>query len=593
MIDDLHSAIGGSSDEDAQAWLNAEKPSLIILDQVEEAITHKVKKDANGKEPNDELLKFIKRVIEIFSLREAGSKARLILSFRKEYLAEIRNAFVAGIPPDTAPLVKDFWLERFDKKGIKQVVIGPTRVRALRDKYKITLAEEDLPTDIAHDIEDRDSPIATVLQIILNQLWKAAQAAAAEAKTESLVYSRALYKSLSNTDNPLHGFFSEQLAKLDPDAGGISNNDGLELDLLYEHTTALVTSTRRTLTDLKREYPQVPDLEQLLLRNKELYLLTDAADDPLAAAVDSGPATALAHDTLASVIRREFELSVQRGTRARRLLENCARGWTPDRTGDALDAADLGVVEKGLAHMRATTPDESRLVKASRNQRRIRLVALAAAILALAATGFWVRQRIREDQHNAAVLEAAREEASRQAAEQKKQNEEQARVDLWGRIQEAISNTSADLAADDGVMALVEALQARQLRVSFDQSWPGSEPSDHRIGENLFQALQTREVYRQKVGQAAFYLGDCAVALDGQNRPLLTTRQGKPYFGGFPLTADLTSASTTACDPVTRTVAFLKNQPNTPAFTFDPQPAIFLWSKGRVRTIPLRSCPVP
>ena len=545
LTDDLHKAIGGPSNEDARAWLTAAKPKLIILDQIEEAITH-----SDGS--TAELHAFITRVIEIFSLRGPDSTARLILSFRKEYLAEIRNALTVGTQEDAPPLEKDFWLERLDLAGIKQVVAGPTRLRALREKYKITLADEDLPADIAHDLEDRNSPIATILQIILNQLWKAAKA-----KGGDPVYTRALYKSLSNTDNPLQGFFDAQIVQLEPNSGGTVNNDGLELDFLYEHTTQLVTSKPQSLTDLQKAYPQITNLSQFIARNKELYLLTDAVQDAGPAAAP-GSGTALAHDTLAPVIRREFELSVQRGSRARRLLENRAREWPPGKSGDTLDAADLRVVEKGLAHMRAMTGDEQRLVAASR-KRNLRNSAIKAAVLIvlpLLLFGLLVSQVFAK----------------------------------WNDLEEANSNATRSLAANDGAIALAEALEAERLRTAWQLRFFPLKALDETIGENLFNALQTREVYREKIGHTALNLRDCAVALDEHNRPLFTTRNGKPTFDGFALPDGLSSTAPspgkTTCDPVSRTIAYLQNSPDAPKYGYKPEPFVFIWQKGSVSNMP-------
>ncbi len=209
--------------------------------------------------------------------------------------------------------------------------------------------------------------------------------------------------------------------------------------------------------------------------------------------------------------------------------------------------------------MRAMTGDEQRLVTASR-KRNLRNSAIKAAVLIvlpLLLFGLLVSQVFAK----------------------------------WNDLQEANSNATRSLAANDGVMALAEALQAERLRTSWQLRFFPLKALDETIGENLFNALQTREVYREKVNETALFLHDCSVALDEHNRPLFTIERGKPYFDGFPLPDGLASlalsAGSTACDSVSRTIAFIQNFPNTAKYDNKPEPFIFIWQKGKVRSIPV------
>ncbi|HEY2858645.1 MAG TPA: ATP-binding protein, partial [Terracidiphilus sp.] len=371
LVEDLHAAIGGGSDADISAWLDSPAPNLVILDQVEEAITH------NAGSP-DEMQAFVARVKEVFARRQPGSKARLLLSFRKEYLAEIQGLFAKGEGEGIGSLVETFWLDRLDTEGIVDVVEGPTRTPALAEKYKIAL-EDGFAEFVASRLNDPNSPIATILQIVLNQLWDKAKDRGGDP-----VYTRELWGSLSALDNPLHGFYGDQLERLFAE-GGEAYRNGLELDMLLEHTTELGTSQRRTLMELEKFYPQLEPavLAQLIQRNKDLYLLVD----PPAQEGDGAAATVLAHDTLAPVIRRDHALSVNEGARARRLVENRSREWVDGKRGEPLDALDLRVVRLGLKNMRALNGDEQRMLTFSRKRAR-RNFGIAAAVLAgIAAIG--------------------------------------------------------------------------------------------------------------------------------------------------------------------------------------------------------------
>lgn len=372
LVDDLDAALGGGTDTAIDAWLAEEAPKLIILDQVEEAITH----NAGSAE---ELRAFVERVKQVFARRKAGSKARMLLSFRKEYLAEIQGLFARDEAGDAAPLVERFWLDRLDGDGIVEVVEGPTRKADLRAKYRIEL-EDGFADFVASRLDDPNSPIAAILQIVLNQLWDKAKEEGGDP-----VYTRELWGKLSALDNPLHGFYGEQMERVFAEGGEIYRG-GLELDLLLEHTTELGSSQRRTLEELIEKYPQIPapELEALIRKNKELYLLADPAQE---AGDGAANGSVLSHDTLAPVVRRDFVLSQGAGARARRLVQNRAREWVGGKTGGPLDASDLRVVSKGLTQMRALESDEQRMLEYSRKRALRNLTILVSVLVLLAGSG--------------------------------------------------------------------------------------------------------------------------------------------------------------------------------------------------------------
>ncbi len=97
-------------------------------------------------------------------------QGRLILGFRKEWLAEIEKR----LEERRLPRAKVF-LERLSQAGIVEVVAGPARVPRLRNRYGLTVADE-LPGLIADDLlADRESPVAPMLQILLTGMWAGGQ----------------------------------------------------------------------------------------------------------------------------------------------------------------------------------------------------------------------------------------------------------------------------------------------------------------------------------------------------------------------------------------------------------------------------------
>ncbi|NJN81377.1 MAG: hypothetical protein HC802_03250 [Caldilineaceae bacterium] len=266
------------------------------------------------------------------------------------------------------------FLQRLDRGGIVEAILGPTQQQRLRDHYQLTVADG-LADEIAADLlADRGSSVAPTLQILLSKLWERAR---------SLNYDRPrfdgdLYYELRSQGLLLNDFLLQQLASLRTGQSDIVAS-GLALDLLAFHTTVLGTAEQRTLAELRETYShQQTNLPALLATFRDLYLLVDPAENQ----PDAESASRLAHDTLAPLVRAQFDESDAPGQRARRILESRSVEWAkdgakegvPDAADDGADAApldraDLAVVEKGKAGMRAWTETEQRLIEASRQER--------------------------------------------------------------------------------------------------------------------------------------------------------------------------------------------------------------------------------
>jgi WD40 repeat protein len=366
----------------AQAWLGLEherkRPVTVILDQIEEVYTR-----PNKNQPN-ELQEFLVALQDIFADSNKRPQGKLILSFRKEWLAEIDQRLKEN------KLGRSLvFLERLDRRGIIEAVVGPTRSARLQNQYGLTV-EEGLPEIIADDLlEDRDSPIAHTLQILLTKMWD---------ETTNKDYSqprfeRDLYQTLKKQGILLKDFLDQQLNALEEWHAEILNS-GLAMDVLAFHTTPLGTAEQRSEGQLKQEYSHREEvLPSLVQKLKDLYLLVDPSQDQKDKMTVT--ATRLAHDTLAPLIRKQFDDSDRPGQRARRILENRSVEWREGQEGIPLDEQDLAVVEKGTTGMRAWKSEEQRLIEASRkkreqNQRRRRLLwraGIAAIFLILVSAG--------------------------------------------------------------------------------------------------------------------------------------------------------------------------------------------------------------
>jgi hypothetical protein len=365
----------------AQAWSNLEreldKPLIVIVDQVEEVFTR-----ARADQP-DELAAFLDVVQSLFADPGRRPGRKLLMGFRKEWLAEIERQLIDHRLPYTG-----IFLERLDRRGIIEAVAGPAHSERLQKHYGLTVDEE-LPTTIAeYLLEDPGSPIAPTLQILLTKMWEAARK---ESRSKPH-FSEALYESLKREGILLGDFLGQQLDKLEQwRAEPVTS--GLALDLLAFHTTPRGYAEQRLWTDLCKEYEHRQDLPELVQKNKELYLLVDPSSDKLEA--PGSGATRLAHDTLGPLVRQRFDESTAPGQRAHSILKNRAVEWKEGKEGTPLEERDLELVEAGKAGMRRWRDAERRLVDASRNKRaeeqrkrRLRLrLAVAAVLLILVSAG--------------------------------------------------------------------------------------------------------------------------------------------------------------------------------------------------------------
>jgi WD40 repeat protein len=366
-----------ASTSPADVWRSLEanggKPVLVILDQVEETYTR-----PDGNRPL-ELAEFVAALQTLFQDPVRRPRGKLVLGFRKEWLAEIETCLAEA----KLPRAKVF-LARLDRAGVIEAISGPAREPRLRDHYGLTI-EEGLPEIVADDLlEDRESNIAPTLSILLTKMW----AEATKHDSSHPRFDRDLYQALKREGVLLKDFLDQQLSELRRgwDMGHAMAEPGLALDVLQYHTTPLGTAERRAAADLATAYAHVDarmrqeasthgyegsaeshsgTVTSLIQACKDLSLLVDDSGDRH----DRSAATRLTHDTLAPLIRQEFDNSAQPGQLARRIIESRVVEWKDGQAGTPLDERDLALVEDGALGMRAWTADESRLVEASRTLR--------------------------------------------------------------------------------------------------------------------------------------------------------------------------------------------------------------------------------
>jgi len=389
----LTQILGGRGEGLNEAWRRREqelgRPLVVILDQVEEAWTRPL---AGGQE--EEALAAGLR--QIFGVRATRPQGRLILAFRKEWLAEVLGLLASA----RLPRPRRIELKHLGREGIVEAVSGAASTDRLRREYGLQI-DPNLPLTVAEDLlDDPGAAIAPALQILLTKMWDQATAADPEAPE----FSVALYQDLRRRGILLDDFLEEQLIGLrewHPE----TVDSGLALDLLAHHTTPLGTAEVRQAVEVAERYGNRPRVIELLQHGKDRYLLAGSfrvkeerllptEETPGAEQEPTTGTSRLAHDTLAPLIRRRFRASDLPGQRASRVLQQRAVEWAEGKEGPPLDAADLAIVEQGETGMPARDEDEERLVAASRRQqdrrRRVRRglwVAGAGLVAAIAFAG--------------------------------------------------------------------------------------------------------------------------------------------------------------------------------------------------------------
>jgi WD40 repeat protein len=340
----------------AEKWKEIEtrtgKPLLVILDQVEEVITHPNKNLAG------ELGIFLEALISLFGNPMIYPGGKLILGYRKEYHPEIDKQL--GMSElDRTP----FFLQPLDREDIIEVVTGLTCSQRLKDKYNLEV-EDQLPGIIADDLlEDNDSPVAPTLQIVLTKMWDKSRPAGSlpvrRFRTEQ-------YRTLKKEGLLMEDFFKQQMEELKNWETDVVDS-GLALDVLKFHTTGLGTARTRDIEEIRQAYSHTRDkIDDLVKQLKQRYLLTDTQDDK--------KETTLAHDTLAPVVIKEYNESDKPGQQASRIIAARIEDFKKNPGEVWLNEADLKMTERGRRGMRVLDDEEKKLLERSgeREERRQR-----------------------------------------------------------------------------------------------------------------------------------------------------------------------------------------------------------------------------
>ncbi|MEZ4265541.1 MAG: AAA family ATPase [Myxococcota bacterium] len=372
-----------------QTEITARRPLIIALDQCEGAF------EAGTEASREEVARFLRLIEEIFGERAGRPRGRLVICTRSEWLADWHAAFSkAGLA------IESHFLAPLAAPAIAEVVSGLASTERLRSHYKLNI-EPGLPETLANRaLAEPESTIAPVLQLALADMWDASGDAPGDERHLTIEQ----FWALEARGFSLGDVLDRHLATLDP----AQLSSGLVLEVLAGYTTAENTPRRVEREALYAAYSHLDraSLDSLVERLRKLKLIV---------AVEGEKSEALAHGTLAPLIRRRLAASELPGQRARRLLDH----------GGPRDGRELALVERALAGMRTPDAEEQTRIDACQAKRdaalkrakTIRYAAIAAAIIVsiFAVTSFWglLRTGTERDAERVARLQAdsARDQA--------------------------------------------------------------------------------------------------------------------------------------------------------------------------------------
>ena len=354
-----------------KAWIKLEEETgrelVIILDQVEEAITQphpKIEKELTG------LLMVLKDIfVRPAAKREDKIRGKIILGYREEF-----NAKILARSQDYELSPSTVFLEQLKQEDIEDIFRELPKVKGT-NHYNLTI-EKGLPDKVANDVLKGRSAVAPVLQLLLTKLWENTY----DEDKNSAHFSTKAYNETQSGGREMEKYFREQMEAVREWNPGVVES-GLVLDILQFHVTELGTSRRRHFEkDIHPRYQHLEEEEEYdysrgfvetlikKLKSPEIFLLND----------EGRGYTSLPHDTLAPVVRREYDRSDKFGQRSARILEvkkpDLERAIEEKELRNLrLNDNDLEVVWRGKKGMRNLNTRERALLEISRKERDKRL----------------------------------------------------------------------------------------------------------------------------------------------------------------------------------------------------------------------------
>lgn len=325
--------------------------TVIVIDQVEEAIV-----DAKD---NSELSSFIKLIDQ--KLKQFPA-LRIMLGFRKEYLAEINKQINEYLKKNNA---YGHLLEPLSNESIISAIQLNER---LRQQFNFNF-EPDLVDKIADSTkghrlsqEKITNNRASWLQILLSELWKTAiNDFDEDDHSSSIIITQKHFKQVKK--NNFREIVREQLFKMEqaPERDRHFFVSGLTLNILQFLITASRTSATKRDQLLVRHFPITEeDLIRHLRRLEDFQLVRRIEHSR-----ENTWLTRLAHDSLAPEIIKIYNDSDAPGIRATRIIQSKEKDIESGKN-ISFSESDIEILKEGQIGMRKLTEDEERYIAESK-----------------------------------------------------------------------------------------------------------------------------------------------------------------------------------------------------------------------------------
>ena len=311
---------------------------LIIIDQLEEIFIN----DSSYNESR-------RNALETLLVSKSSTDIKFILSFRKEFLLEVKK-----LVSQTKLEYGEVLLSNLNRSGIIEAIRGITS-SGLTRKYKVEF-EADLAEEIAGDIiNDRESNVAPLLQILLRKMYDSCPINS----NDKRIFSQNLYYQFKTAS--LEEMLDTQMSELGryfPEA----QESGLDLDMLYRLTTDHGSGALGE-QEFHRIYCHLPIVDEIINHLVSLFLIIRISKDG-----QSDKILRLAHDSLSLFIRKKHQNSEAPGPKAHKILTNRQKEIESGQFVE-LTRNDLETIEKGRNGMRCLSEAEELIIK--KNHQRL------------------------------------------------------------------------------------------------------------------------------------------------------------------------------------------------------------------------------
>jgi hypothetical protein len=332
---------GSEKPEDISKLLHSEGeyPNVWILDQAEEMFTTNLC-GRSGDDIPDNLKKILGFIYNIYYEKNNYNKsnAKFIFSLRTEWYGKLHN--ICSEKYDIN--YRDLFLDILNRKEIIEIIESISVVNYLIKRYRLIIINnhELLSKKISSDLlEDKESSIAPILQVILSRLWEAVKNNR-EKKWDDKLYIKYKKKGLLLSD-----YLKIQLDQIENNNtwGKEASNNGLILDVLSRHMTDRGTSKNLGRSDCSRLYPHISYIHHIRKELRNKYLLIEPQTEG-----NINGDMRISHDTLAILVKNIYDHSYFYGPRSFRILEYKKNIYLIEKKIPLLDSYDLICVKKGI-----------------------------------------------------------------------------------------------------------------------------------------------------------------------------------------------------------------------------------------------------